>query len=105
VAQAALRPFEQNELAYQIVADTQSLTFDLSVNSNPAGAAVCYHRRGDPCHPNSDPTDTVIKSLPYAIWLVQFQKVGYRTEEREHDPFREPNHVINADLQPQGKVL
>ena len=103
VAQAALRPFEQNELAYKIVADTQSLTFDLGVNSNPAGAAVCYHRRGHPCHPNSDATNTVLKSLPYAIWLVQFRKAGYRTEEREHDPFREPNHIINADLQPEGK--
>jgi hypothetical protein len=40
VAQAALRPFEQNELAYRIVADTESLTFDLGVNSNPAGASV-----------------------------------------------------------------
>jgi hypothetical protein len=103
VVQAALRPFEQNELAYKIVADTESLAFDLNVNSNPAGAAVCFHRRGDSCRPNPDATNTVIKSLPYALWLVQFQKAGYNTEEREHDPFRDPNHVINVELRQQGK--
>jgi hypothetical protein len=98
LAQAALRPFEQNELAYKLVADAQSLTFDLTVESSPAGATVCYHRRGDPCHPNSEITNTVIKSLPFAIWFVEFHKKGYSTIEREHDPFREPNHVLNVDL-------
>src|SRR6202007_2452124 len=49
MADAALRPFEQNELAYKTVADAQSLTFDLTVKSNPVGAGVCYHRHGDPC--------------------------------------------------------
>lgn len=100
VAQAALRPFEQNELAYNLAADTESLTFDLTVKSSPEGASVCYHRRGDPCHSNPDPTDTVLKSLPLAIWIVRFQKLGYKSEEREHDPFREPNHVITVDLKP-----
>ena len=98
MAEAALRPFEQNELAYKTVADAQSLTFDLTVKSNPDGAGVRYHRRGDPCHPNPDTTNTTIMSLPYAIWLVQFQKAGYTTKEVEHDPFREPNHVINVEL-------
>jgi hypothetical protein len=98
MAEAALRPFEQNELAYKAVADAQSLTFDLTVKSSPAGAGVCYHRHGDPCRPNPDATNTTIMSLPYAIWLVQFQKEGYATKEVEHDPFREPNHVIDVEL-------
>jgi|ERR1039458_5746652 hypothetical protein len=41
-----LRPMEQNELAYKVVADEGSLTFDLEVDSTPAGAAVSYNRRG-----------------------------------------------------------
>jgi hypothetical protein len=45
VAAYAFRAFEQNELSYARVADTQSLTFDLAVNSNPAGAAISYKRR------------------------------------------------------------
>jgi hypothetical protein len=98
VTHTALRPFEQNELAYTIAADTASLTFNLTVTSNPPEAAICYHRHGDPCHQNPDPTNTVIESLPYAIWIIQFKKPGYHTEEREHDPFREPNHVVSVDL-------
>jgi hypothetical protein len=98
--QAALRPFEQNELAYTTVADSASLIFDLTVTSTPAVAAIGYRRRGDAYHQNPDPTNTVVKSLPYAIWLVQFQKSGYKTQEREHDPFREPNHVLNVELKP-----
>ncbi len=98
LGQAALRPFEQNELAYKLVADTQSLTFDLVVNGSPEGASVCYHRRGDPCRPYPDPTKTTIQSLPYAIWIVRFDKPGYRPAEREDDPFRDPIHEIDVQL-------
>jgi hypothetical protein len=93
-----LRAFEQNELAYEKAADTQSLVFDLTVNSNPSGASISYRRRGDPVHKNPDQTNTVIKNLPYAFWIVLVHKQGYTDEEREHDPYREPNHVINVEL-------
>lgn len=99
VAKATFRTFEQNELAYNAVADAQSLIFDLSVTSNPSGAVVSYHRRGDPYRQNPDPTNTVITALPYAVWTIQFQKSGYKTIEREHDPFTAPNHVINVELE------
>ena len=94
-----LRPMEQNELAYKIVADQGSLTFDLEVDSTPVGAAVSYNRRCDPPRGNPDPTRSTIRSLVYAIWIIHFEKPGYRAEEREHDPFREPNHVVHVDLQ------
>lgn len=99
LAQVALRVLEQNELAYNVVANKESLTFDLEVNSIPAGATVYFWRRGDPERKNDKPTNSTIPSLPYAIWLVRFQAPGYRDEEREHDPFREPNHVMTVELQ------
>jgi len=95
----ALRPMEQNELAYKVVADEGSLVFDLEVDSTPEGAVVTYFRKGDQPRANPDPTRSTIHSLPYAIWIVHLEKVGYRPEDREHDPFREPNHVIHVDLQ------
>jgi hypothetical protein len=95
----ALRPMEQNELAYKVVADEGSLVFDLEVDSTPEGAVVSYHRKGDQPRPNPDPTRSMIRSLPYAIWIIHFEKPGYRAEDREHDPFREPNHVVHVDLQ------
>jgi hypothetical protein len=96
---AALRPLEQNELAYSVVANAGSLTFDLEVDSNPPGATVSYHRRGDQPHAHPNPTNSTIHSLPYAIWITRFEKPGYRAEEREHDPFRELNHVVNVQLE------
>jgi hypothetical protein len=96
---AALRPLEQNELAYSVVTTTGSLTFDLEVDSNPAGASVSYHRRGDSWQSNQNPTNSTIHSLPYAIWIVKFEKMGYKAEEREHDPFRESNHVLKVELE------
>ena len=97
-ALAVFRAFEQNELAYTLVADTGALTFDLAVSSSPEGATVSYKRRGDPYQPLPSPTNSVIKAIPYAIWIVRFQKPGFKDQEIEHDPFREPNHVVTADL-------
>jgi hypothetical protein len=99
LAQAVFRAFEQNELAYKIVSDSGTLVFDLDVSSSPTGATVSYRRRGDHYRQNVNPTNTVIKELPYAIWQVRFQKQGYREEEREHDPFRDPNHFVHVELQ------
>jgi hypothetical protein len=98
LAQAVFRVFEQNELAYVTVANAKTLTFDLDVSSSPVGATISYRRRGDSYRQHPDQTNSVIRALPYAIWTIRFQKQGYRDEEREHDPFREPNHVINVQL-------
>jgi len=98
LAQAVFRVFEQNELAYVTVANAESLTFDLDVSTSPEGATISYRRRGDSYRQHPDQTNSVIRALPYAIWTVRLQKQGYRDEEREHDPFREPNHVINVPL-------
>jgi hypothetical protein len=101
IVQASLRAFEGNELAYNIVAESGSLTFDLKVTSNPSGAAVSYYRRGDPPHLYSDPTNTVVPSLPYAVWYVKVEKTGYKAQEREHDAIHSADHVVNVELSPQ----
>lgn len=100
VAQAIFRPFEINELAYTLVADTEALTFNLEVNSNPAGATIFYGRRGDIAYKqHSNPTDSTIKALPYAIWTIRFQKQGFRDKNYEFNPFVEPNRVITVNLE------
>ncbi len=98
MSRAVLHALEQNMLAYTIVADEESLVFDLDVSSVPPGATVSYARRGD--HFKSAPklTNCTIKSLVYAIWTVRFEETGYKPVEIEHDPFREPNHSITAIL-------
>ncbi len=101
LAQGPLRVLEQNELAYSVVVNKKNLTFDLEVNSVPSGATVFFWRRGDSERKNNKPTNSTVTELPYAIWFVRFQLPGYKDEEREHDPFREPNHVLNVELHKQ----
>jgi hypothetical protein len=98
VAQATLRAFDLNELAYNVVAEGGSLTFNLRVSSNPSGAAVSYYRRGDPPQRFADPTTAIIPSLTFAIWYVKLEKDGYRTETLEYDPFHSSDHVVFVEL-------
>jgi hypothetical protein len=95
---AVLRSFEQNELAYKTVVDVGSLVFNLEINSAPAGASISYYRRGESPRKNSSPTNSTIHSLPYAIWNIKLEMQGYQVEEREYDPFREPNRVVTVEL-------
>jgi hypothetical protein len=97
-ALAVFRAVEQNELAYTLVADTGTLTFDLEISSLPEGAAVSYRRRGDPYKGHPNPTNSVIKALPYAIWIVRLQKPGFRDQEVEHNPFTDRNHNVTVEL-------
>jgi hypothetical protein len=100
VAQGTLRALEHNELAYTTVADAESLTFDLEVESHPSEATVSYKRHGDEFKTAPEKTKTTLKSLPYAIWVVRAEAGGLRPQEREYDPFTEPNKVIHFDLNP-----
>jgi len=104
VAEYVFGVFAQNELAYNLVADTKSLYFNLEVRTFPEGAKVSYGRRGDQRFEDlQDTTNSVIKSLPYARWIVRFQKPGYAIEEREHNPYTETNHVVTVELTPEKK--
>jgi hypothetical protein len=100
IAQGTLRVLEHNELAYTTVADAESLTFDLQVESHPSDAAVSYKRHGDDFKNAPEKTTTILKSLPYAIWVVRVEAQGFRAKELEHDPFTEPNHVLHFELKP-----
>lgn len=94
VRDSVFQMFEQNAVAYEVVAQAGVLTFDLSVASTPPEATVSYRRTGDPYQNNPDPTNTTLKSLEYAIWIIKVQKPGYKDQEKMHDPLRESNHVV-----------
>ncbi len=99
LAQVVLSAYEHNELAYDSVADSGSLYFDLRVESVPPGANISYRRRGDDQYKtSSQPTDSTVDNLPRAIWVIRFQLSGWHEQEVEFDPFTEKEYVVNAKL-------
>jgi hypothetical protein len=100
LAQATIHTLERNVLVYNAVAANETLYFDLVVNSNPEGGLISYHLRADPPKLYGDHTNATLKNLTYAVWIVSVAKQGYKSQERDHDPALEPNHVLTFDLQP-----
>jgi hypothetical protein len=101
IRERAFRLFEYNFLAYKAVAASQSLTFNLAVTSAPRKeASVYFRRKGEDYQKYSNNTDTTIPNLIYAVWYVRVELPGYESEEKQHDPYREPNHALYFDLKP-----
>jgi len=94
---STLRVLDDNYKAYTLVAASSTMTFDLDVGSTPAGAAVSFRRIGDPYQNHPDQTQTTIKNLVYALWTIRAEKNG-KTQEKDHDPYRETNHVVHFDF-------
>jgi hypothetical protein len=101
--EAVYRAAEQNELAYNIVANTGNLSFDLTVISAPTGATIRYGRRGDTLKEHTDPTKATIQSLPLAIWIIHFHKEGFQDQEREFNPFTEHEKLVDVTLEPMRR--
>jgi hypothetical protein len=97
--ESVFRTLEENAVAYEVVAQDGALTFDLEVNSVPPGAIVSYKRTGDPYQINPDPTNTTLKNLEFAIWIIRVHKPGYKDQEKIHDPLRDRNHVVYFSLE------
>lgn len=83
---------------FKAVADSGSLTFDLEVDSDPQDGDVSYKRTGDSYTPHPNQTNTTIQNLAYAVWTVRVAKSGYQPQEKQHDPFRERNHLMHFTL-------
>ena len=98
LAMPVLHVMQQNEIAFILAADNQSIYFDLKISSIPAGAKISYHRKGYPLQDAPEPTNCTIKSLVLAKWTIHVEEVGYDSVDREHDPYRDPDHSITVVL-------
>jgi len=93
-AEGTLRAMEENELAFNTIAATKSLTFDLKVITQPEQAQIFSKRRGDPYVESNDRSTTTLLYLTKAIWVVKAVKDGCQPREVEFDPFREPIQAL-----------
>ena len=93
-----------NYKALLTVADAKSLTFDLQITSVPQEGTISLKRKGDDYQTCSNRTNATVQNLTYAQWYVRVHVDGYEDQEQMHDPFREPNHVLQFVLKPKPKV-
>ena len=98
VAQAVLRAFDVNELAYNVVADNGSLAFNLKVMSEPTGAAVSYYRRGDSPKRYPEPNYCNHFVLVLCNLVRACGEAGYKSETIEFDPYHSSDLVVNVRL-------
>jgi hypothetical protein len=89
-AEGTIRAMEENELAFNTIAATKSLTFDLKVITEPQKARIFFKRRGDPYTESGERSTTTLLYLTKAIWVIKAEKDGCHPKEREYDPFHEP---------------
>jgi hypothetical protein len=90
VRSRSLTTIYDQERGFAFVASQASLTFDLKVTSDPAGATVTYWRAGDTHHQVlNSVTDTMIENLDWAIWFIRLEVPHYAPAERAFDPYRE----------------
>jgi hypothetical protein len=98
-----LASIQHNVDAYQIVASSKYLTFDLEVYSDPRGATISYKLRGDEYKTVEHETDWIIRNIPRAVYFVRLQMQGCKDEEQRFDAITDPGTSIHVALKcPRG---
>jgi len=97
-ASRVLRSIRHNANAYDVVASTKALTFNLEVYSEPKGATISYRRRGGEYRSVDHATDWRIENLVRAVWLIRLQKPGYEDKEESFDAVANTRTSITITL-------
>jgi hypothetical protein len=97
-SQAVLACILHNAKAYEVVASSKSVTFNLDVFSEPKGAAVSYRLRGGEYHALDHETDWRIENLTRAVYLIRLQKPSYEDKEVTFDAIDGTGTSINVRL-------
>ena len=95
---AGIATIVHNANAFDIVASTRSVTFDLSVFSVPNGAIISWRLRGGEYQKSDHETDWQIKNLPRAVYSIRVQKNGYEDNEVPFDAIDNTNTSVSIPL-------
>jgi hypothetical protein len=94
VKEAMLSDLDRTESAYLMVAAHNSLTFDMKVETDPEGAVITYRREAEDFKTYEDRSNTTIKNLVVATWLVHVELKDYKPDERWHDAANNPDSKV-----------
>jgi hypothetical protein len=88
--------------AFEVVAATKSMYFNLDVFSDPKGANISYHQPGKEYHNLDHETDWRIENLRRGVYRIRLQKQGFEDNEVEFDAMDNTSTSINIPLKPKS---
>ncbi len=94
VGKAVLSDLNRTGNLYQMVANQDSLSFNLEVVTDPEGAVIKYRRRTEDFKTFEEPSNTTIENLTVANWCVHVELAGYLSQEKWHDAADTTNHKV-----------
>jgi hypothetical protein len=97
-SKAVLKSILHNAKAYDVVATSKSVTFNLEVYSVPDGATISYRQRGGEYHSVDHVTDWRIENLIRAVYYIRLQKLGFEDNEVTFDAVDSTSTSIKVPL-------
>jgi hypothetical protein len=98
-SKAVLASLLHNAKAYDVVASTKALTFNLDVFSEPRGATISYKLTGGTYEPLDHETDWRIENLARAVYWILLQKAGYQDKEVSFDAINSTGTSVQVHLE------
>jgi hypothetical protein len=83
---------------FNMIAETGSETFTISLRSTPPGAAIAYKRIGEGYQDYSSPTDVDQATFPYAMWTFKFT-LNHCDVVKHPNPYIEKSPNLTVSMQ------
>ncbi|MGA7342928.1 MAG: hypothetical protein WBX18_20160, partial [Terracidiphilus sp.] len=83
--------------AYNVMADSRSDTFTISLKSSPPGATISYMRIGEPYQEYTKLTNVDQASFEYSMWSFKFT-LGNCVVVKHPNPYVEKSPNLNVDM-------
>lgn len=84
--------------AYNVMADSRSDTFTISLRSSPSGATISYMRIGEPYQEYTKTTNVDEATFEYSMWTFKFT-LGHCIVVKHPNPYIEKSPNLNVDMQ------
>lgn len=98
VSRALLASMTHTAMAYELVATSNSLFFDLKVYSDPEGAAISYRHPGEDFEKASEPTTVLIRNLEIGVYEIRSERDGCSEQRVPYDAVANPDRSLHISL-------
>lgn len=95
---AVIASILHNADAYDVVALSKAITFNLDVNSTPQGATISYRRRGEEFETLDRKTNSRIENITRAVYTIRLQMKGYEDVCTDFDAMNSTRSSVDLEL-------